>query len=207
MVAQLPKPHVMIEGDEHLRIRRAHHELRSPTTLLITVARQALEERDLDDALAALELIERVASRTLTRVNAVLDESPDLAGLTPADFLRGLVADVRRCGWQVDLTVAPAAEGARVRHDPRAFEALAQGLLENAHVHGDPTRPIHLELARQGQELALAVENCPAAVDQHRGFGLGGPLAADLAARMRGRITTLTSFERFRVALTVPTVS
>ncbi|MCC6236397.1 MAG: HAMP domain-containing histidine kinase [Dehalococcoidia bacterium] len=207
MVAQLSNPQVLIEGDEHLRIRRAHHELRSPTSLLITVARQALEERDLDDALAALELIERVASRTLTRVNAVLDEPAGPDGLAPADFLRGLVADVRRCGWRVDLTVAPAAEGARPAHDPRAFEALAQNLLENAQVHGDPAHPIHLELSLCGQELVFSVENSPAEVDQHRGFGLGGPLAAHLAARMRGRITTLASVERFRVALTVPTVS
>lgn len=207
MVAQLPKPQVIVEGDEHLRIRRAHHELRSPTTLLITVARQALEERDLDEALAALELIERVASRTLTRVNAVLDESAIPDGPAPAEFLRALVADVMCCGWRVDLTVTTGAEGARVRHDPRAFEALAQNLIDNAYVHGDPSGPIRLELSLRGQELAFSVENRLAEVDRHRGFGLGGPLATDLASRMGGCITTVASSESFRVELTVPTVS
>jgi signal transduction histidine kinase len=192
-------------GDVDLRVRRAYHELRAPTALIATVVRNALEQQDISSARSALELIERIAERTLNRVSTVLESPGTEARRSPAVFLRDLSRDTVNCGVALQLHIDGAAEGAAVLHDPAAFEALAQSLVENAQQHGEQGVPIEVALERlDGDTLLLAVRNAPATADHHRGRHMGLPLARELASRMHGDLHIDARPEAFTVRLTVP---
>lgn len=195
------------DSDVALRLRRAYHEVKSPTALIITVARAALEQNDLARAHSALELIERVAQRSLARTATVLEVATGQTERTPSGFLQALVSDANRCDSNVELTVEDGARFARIRRSPAAFEALAQGLLENAQLHGDTTRPIELRLAMAGSELEFTVTNqCPE-VDSYQGQQIGLHLAEDLAERMGGTLTVRSSAGGFVVRVAVPAIA
>ncbi len=186
-------------------MRRAYHELRSPTALIVTVARNALEDNDLGRARSALELIERIADRTLSRVSTVLETAPASAFRRPGDFLRQLTSDSLRCGLPVELRVEGDAGNDEIRHEPAAFEALAQALVENAYLHGDSSRPIVLRLERTPSGLSFTVTNHCADADLHVGQRIGLPLAHDLADRMRGVLRAGLHAGVYQVQLSVPT--
>ncbi len=206
LVATLPSvAHDTTTADVELRVRRAYHELRSPTALIVTVARHALDEHDPARARSALELIERIADRTLNRVSTVLDASAAPAFRRPSEFLRQLASDSVRCGLPVELIVDGGAANDEIRHEPAAFEALAQALVENAYLHGDPARPIVLRLERAPDGLSFSVTNHCADHDLHVGQRIGLPLAHDLAERMRGVLRTSLHAGVYQVQLSVPT--
>lgn len=195
---------VASEADFELRIRRAYHEVKSPTALMITVARAALEQNDLARARSALELIERIGERALTRTATVLSVGAPDSGRSPIGFLRDLAVDADRCGVGVTLNVEDGARFARIERDPGAFEALAQGLLENAQFHGDSNTPIELRLSLVGSQLEFMVTNRCAQEDRHAGQRIGLHLAEDLAGRMGGALEARSRAGSFEVRVTVP---
>ena len=206
MVA-VQESHASAESDFGLRLRRAYHEVKSPTALIISVARAALEQNDLARARSALEIIERVAERSLARTATVLEVATGQTERTPHGFLQELVADASRCDLNVTLTVEDSARFARIRQAPAAFEALSQGLLENAQLHGDPRRPIELRLALAGTDLEFTVSNQCAEVDRYRGQQIGLHLAEDLARRMGGTLTATSQAGCFEVRVTLPAIA
>ncbi len=192
------------DAESQLRVRRAYHEVKSPAALIVTVARAALEQDDPARARAALELIERIAERTLERVGSVFNAPMPVPARTPAQFLEGLVSDALRCDLQVSLVVGERASECRVRRDPAAFEALSQALMENAHLHGDPAFPIEVGLSRLPEGLELRVSNRRASEVRHVGQRIGLRLAEDLAARMGGSLRVSSRAAEFVVRVTVP---
>ncbi|MFN8639728.1 MAG: hypothetical protein U0360_09795 [Dehalococcoidia bacterium] len=184
-------------------VRRAHHELRSPVALIVTAARAAIEQGDAARAFAALELIERTALRALDRITAVLEAPLPAAAHQPAEFLRHLVSDAVACGRAMELLVDPQADGEQALLDPRAFEAVAQNLVDNAFAHGDPSEPVRLHLGRDDSALHLTIRNRRAS-QPVAGHGIGLPLAFELVARQRGDLSAGPLGDDYRAELVVP---
>jgi signal transduction histidine kinase len=204
VVLQAPAVTRTVSVDVETRVRRAVHELKSPTALIITAARNALEVNDLERARSALELIERVASRALDRTTTILEASSERSSCTPATFLRSLVQDSATSGLAVELSIDRDAEGIVITNEPAAFEALVQSLLENAAQHGDPAHPVRVRLERIGGELRLRVANRCAPVDRHTGQQLGLPLVQELARRMGGTLVVEARAGAYQVELHAP---
>ena len=190
-------------GEFQGHLVRAYHEVRSPTALIATVARSALEAADVGEARAALELIERIAGRALRRVATVLD-STGVASAHPSDRLGEIIADLRRCGLDVELRVDPRVAAAEIAHEESAFEALAQTLLDNAEAHGDPTCAVQVRLRRTRGGIRFTVANRPAHVARHSGHGVGLPLAVELTRRMGGTLNVRRGADKFVVQARLP---
>ncbi len=177
--------------------------MRSPVALIVTAARAAIEQGDTARAFSALELIERTALRALDRITAVLEEPQPAASHRPAEFLRHLVTDAAACGRPIELIVDPQADGEQLLHDPRAFEAVAQNLVDNAFAHGDPSEAVRLHLVRHESALQLTILNRRAS-QPVPGHGIGLPLAFDLVARQRGDLSAGPLGDHYRAELVVP---
>lgn len=184
-------------------VRRAHHELRSPVALIVTAARAAIEQGDAARAFSTLELIERTALRALDRITAVLEAPQPVASHRSAEFLRRLVTDAAASGRRFELLVDPRADGEQMLHDPRAFEAVAQNLIDNAFAHGDPSEPVRLHLGRDESALHLTILNRRSS-QPVAGYGIGLPLAFELVARQRGDLSAGPLGDDYRAELVVP---
>lgn len=188
----------------------AYHELRSPVSLIATLARTAQVERDSARLHTLLQSIERVAERALLSVNTILERERaeaapgDAEGVLLASAVDDATADLRRAGRTVITAVHASAEDARIPAEPGVLETLLQVLLSNAVDHGDESEPIEVSLRARGGYATLSLENALATEPSHRGLGLGSRIARRMAQRLGGQLRTTSKDGRFRAIVRVP---
>ena len=175
-----------------------YHELRSPLGLIQTTAQCAIEDGDVEAAQRSLDRIARVAERTLRVTESVLAMagSERRTGATRnrtfsvEEPLSALVDDFAACvGRRINLDVEADAGELILRGSSSDFEAMTQALLTNAIDHGSDDSAIDVALLSVGESVAIEIRNPVAAVDTHRGLGIGTHLAGRLASALGGRLT------------------
>ena len=147
----------------------ASHQLRTPLTAALGQIEVALRrDRTADDIVAILEDVHGEAVRLQQIVEALLfmaraeteTARPELQRLELAswtrDHLRGWSAHEGAVDLRDDLELG---EPAWVRVHPHLLGQLLDNLLENARKYGAPGTPIHVGLERDGDRIALAVQD------------------------------------------------
>ena len=213
-------------------IANASHELRTPI-FAVGGALELLAEEEMDSA-TRQEFIgsmrEQMARLTkladelldLSRLDAgrlgVVTTAFDLAGVA-AELVSELGPAAGRNGHTLELAAAPA----RCLGDPERVRQIGLGLIENAIRHTpEGTRVVvSSAVAAGGREVALSVsDNGPGIPPSHQarvferfyrveggrasGSGLGLAIAAELAARMGGRLELTSGVGETVFALVLP---
>jgi signal transduction histidine kinase len=162
-------------ADERRRIAREVHDViahsLSITLLHLTGARRALQQdRDVDDAVEALEQAERLGRQAMAdirRTVGLLDSGPTKAALTVPepgiDDISQLVADFENAGLAVTLQLDGSTRNVSAAVG-LALYRIAQESLTNIAKHAPDTRST-VSLDISARSARLAVENqLPAAV-------------------------------------------
>lgn len=192
------------------RTTEAYHELRSPVSLIATLARTAQVERDEARLHTLLQSIERVAERALLSVNTILERerldstAADVPDVSLAGAVDDATADLRRSGRTVITDVHASAADARVPAEPGVLETLLQVLLSNAVDHSDDGEPIEVSVRARGGYATLSLENALATEPSHQGLGLGSRIARRMAQRLGAQLRTTSKDGRFRAIVRVP---
>jgi signal transduction histidine kinase len=162
-------------ADERRRIAREVHDViahsLSITLLHLTGARRALQQdRDVDDAVEALEQAERLGRQAMAdirRTVGLLDSGPTKAALTAPepgiDDISALVADFEKAGLAVTLRLDGSTRNVSAAVG-LALYRITQESLTNIAKHAPDTRST-VVLDISAQSARLAVDNqLPAAV-------------------------------------------
>ncbi|KQZ75519.1 sensor histidine kinase [Nocardioides sp. Root151] len=176
--------------EERQRIAREIHDLvahsLSVTLLHVTGARRALtEDRDVDDAVHALEDAERIGRQAMAdirRTVGVLNNGPrsDVqAALPAAGDIPGLVDDIRAAGLEVDFAESGDPSGVPESAGLCLFRAVQESLTNVAR-HA-PSAPAQVRVDYSPRGATLTVRN-PAPAAARRGTGGSG--LAGMAARV-----------------------
>lgn len=193
-------------------LAHAAHELRTPITILRTLAEQALaRERDAAGYRAALEEIADEARRGGELVASLLDLARlDTGAVVLSDdgvSIAGIVAAVREHalrrfpGREVEIL---RADGVVVRANPELLERALFNLAANALKHAGPKAQVVLVCGRRGGEAFLGVEDDGPGIpesevarllgrfergaDSGSGTGLGLAIADGIAKAHGGRL-------------------
>src|SRR5690606_1435157 len=149
-------------------------EMRSPLSLISTLAQSAGTSSDVQVIQRQLATIQRIADRTLRAVSEVLygHKSSEPGGSVPlARVVAALVRDHRQAGQRVDLGI----QGTMPRISSGAcalLEALLESLLANAFDHGDAALPVSVRLSITEGVLNISVSNAIADELDHSGLGV-----------------------------------
>lgn len=211
------------------------HDLRNPLAVISMVASSLLEkaedprqvislQRALRNAELATRLISDLVDVTESRVNGVIRIVPQAGDF--ADVIERSVEDLRQAhnGRMIELGI----DGKRPllgRFDPTRVSQIVANLVNNAAIHGDPSRPIRIRVCEQNAGVVIAVRNwgppipptllstifdpfkqgAPASRPQSaRGLGLGLYIIDRLARGHGGSVTVASDAEAgtvFRVWL------
>lgn len=196
------------------------HDLRNPLTAILAAAQLLLLRSDAQGTRLEepLRRILRSGERMSRMVDQLLDFTRARLGngfeLSPRETdLRALCAqvmgelEVAHPQWRLELTAGGALVG---RWDPDRLSQLVSNLLGNAGQHGEPGKPIRLELdGTAASEVVLAVRNhgaipaelLPEIFTPFRGsgergtggLGLGLYIAREIARSHRGRLEVESS--------------
>jgi signal transduction histidine kinase len=146
------------------------HELKNPVAA-IRASAEVLADGALDEPEEAMRFVVRIQEAT-SRIEALLGDLLSLAriearGLEGAALLdlgdlgRQAVARARERGAEVRFAVV-TGPGATVRGDPLWLARAIDNLLENGRIHGPPGSEVEVEVAREGEQVWLAVRNAGA---------------------------------------------
>jgi signal transduction histidine kinase/CheY-like chemotaxis protein len=144
------------------------HDLRNPLQVIKTVAAMLLEEakderqvkalsRALRNAEHASALITDLVDVTESRVSGTIRVVPEDADFTT--IVENVVEDVRAAhpARAIELHARPAMLGGKCDH--LRYAQIVTNLVNNALVHGDPARPIEVELHGDDHTVVLVVKN------------------------------------------------
>lgn len=198
------------------------HELRTPLSIIIgwvDMLREYVDQSN-DDAMEAIDVIDRNARLQINLINDLLDVSRIIAGKLILDIKPGvsidhLVRDVltslqlmaEEKGVVLSSRIVPAIQASA---DPVRFRQIVWNLVNNALKFSAPGGEVRIHLDRVGRECVLTVEDEGIGMEEHQletifnrftqvssgsksGLGLGLSIVKSLVELHGGRVQALSA--------------
>ena len=185
--------------------RLAHHELRSPLGLIVTVVQQALTNCDDEQLRAQLNVIGRSAQHALLTADAIVGSARPLETSESTD-LRDLVCQlVVDHQHSADVRLHLRGGGAwAVRAPGTVVQMIVQSILANAISHRDTRSPIDVTLTQEAGQVVLQFANAVRDDAHHAGAGLGNSFVSRLAESLGGKVAREVHDGTYLVTLSLP---
>jgi signal transduction histidine kinase len=174
------------------------HDLRNPLNTILTTSRVLVMRQDTPADIR--KKLERVTSSGV-RMQRMIEQ---LLDLTRARLTAGIPITLSDTAVDLEVPVTRIVEELRVAHpgstielrttgdcsmriDTDRFEQVVSNLVGNAVTHGDPTRPIQVDLQSGATAITMSVENHGPPIDSEFPAGSGGARYPDRRQAARRR--------------------